>query len=90
MNVELKGTIHAIFAEEQISDNYKKKSIVISIEEETTYPQQSICHAGNTKIELLNGFQHGDKVKVQCNLKGKGSNGKYFNNLELWKIEKGN
>lgn len=88
MNVELKGTVHAILAEEQISDNYKKKSIVVTIDEDSTYTQQIICHAGNTKIELLNGLIMGDKVKVQCNLKGKGSNGKYYNNLELWKIEK--
>lgn len=90
MNVELKGTVHAIFAEEQISDNYKKKSIVISVDEETSYPQQIICHAGNTKIDLLNGLTHGNKVVVNCNLKGRENNGRYFNNLEIWKLEKVN
>lgn len=88
MEVILKGTIHAIMSEQQITDNYKKKEVVITVDEETNYPQQIICAAGNTKIELLNGFNHGDRVKAHCNLKGKGSNGKYFNNLELWKIER--
>ncbi len=88
MNVELKGTVHALFAEEQISDNYKKKQVVITVDENTSYPQQIVCHAGNTKIDLLNGINHGDSVTATCNLKGREHNGKYYNSLEIWKLTK--
>jgi len=85
---ELKGTVHAKFVEQQITDNYKKQEIVITTDEDTNYPQQIICYAANSKIDLLNGIEMGAKVKVNCNLKGKESKGKYYNSLEIWKIER--
>lgn len=89
MNVELTGTVHAIMAEVEVTDNYKKKEVVVTIDENTSYPQQIICAAGNQKIDLLNGINHGDRVKISCNLTGKGNQqGKYFNNLQIWKVDK--
>ena len=41
---ELKGTVHAKFVEQQITDNYKKQEIVITTDEDTNYPQQIICY----------------------------------------------
>lgn len=88
MNVELKGIIHAIFAEQEVGNRgFKKKEIVITVDHESSYPQHVICQAVQSKTELLNGFTHGQMVKVNCNLKGKESNGRYFNSLEIWKIE---
>jgi len=88
MNVELKGTLKAIFAEEKITDNLTKKRIVVSIDEETSYPQEIIVDVINNKINLMSNFQMGDLVIVNANLKGKNTNGKYFNQISLWSIKK--
>lgn len=85
---ELKGTVHAKFVEQQITDNYRKQELVVTTDEETNYPQQILCHAANGKIDLLKGIEMGMKVKVFCNLKGKENKGKYYNSLEIWKIDK--
>ena len=86
MNVELQGTLKVIFDEVQISDNLSKKEVVITIDENTTYPQDISIQAINSKIDLLKNFKMGEKVIVKCNLKGKASNGKYFNHLNIWDI----
>lgn len=88
MTVELKGTVHAIFSKEQVTDNFTKQELVVTVDEDTQYPQQIIAQCVNAKCDQLNGISHGMKVKVSCNLRGKESNGKYYNRLEAWKIEK--
>lgn len=88
MNVELTGTVHLIGALETISTNFSKKELVVTIDESTPYPQYISTQCANAKVDLLNGINHGDKVKVSCNLNGRASNGKYYNQLSVWKIEK--
>ena len=88
MNVELKGTVKVIFTEKQITDNFSKKEMVITVDEETSYPQDIIIQATNTHIDKLKEVQVGNKVIVKCNLKGNATkDGKYFNQLNLWEIE---
>ena len=88
MNVELKGTLKIIYQEEKINDTLSKKEIVVTIDEETGYPQDIICQAINKKIDELEGFQMGDRVTVGCNLRGRESKGKYYNQLLIWTIKK--
>jgi hypothetical protein len=89
MNVELKGTLKLISAEEKINDGLSKKELVVTIDEDTQYPQDIICQALNKSIELITAdFKMGDRVSVNCNLRGKASNGKYYNQLILWSIKK--
>lgn len=87
MNIELRGTLKTIFTEQKINDNLSKKEIVVTIDEDTKYPQDIICQAVNQKIDMLKDFQMGDKVAVKCDLRGKGNkDGRYFNNLSIWEI----
>ena len=88
MIIELKGSIKLIFAEQQVSDNFSKKDIVVTIEEDSEYAQDIIVQASNSKIGLLKEVQPGNKVIVKCNLRGyKSKDGKYFTQLTLWAIE---
>jgi hypothetical protein len=87
MNVDLKGTIKVIYAEKQVTETLKKRELVITIEEDTQYPQDIIVQAINNKVDLLNDFKEGFKVQAKCNLKGKATtDGKYFNQMTLWEI----
>jgi hypothetical protein len=85
MLVELKGTLKVIMAEQKISDKLSKKEIVITIDEDTQYPQDVICQAVNKKIELLDdpAFAMGAQVVASCELRGRESKGKYYNNFQL-------
>jgi len=89
MNIELKGTLKVIKAEEKINDSFSKKEIVITIDENTQYPQDIIVQALNSGIDLCNTLKMGDRVSATIDLRGKCSqDGRYFNQLILWKIEK--
>lgn len=89
MNVELKGTLKVIFAEEKITDALSKKEIVITVDENTQYPQDICCQALNKKIDIITAdFKMGDKVTAKCNLNGREKNGKYYNQLVLWDLKK--
>ena len=66
MNVELKGTVKELYAEKQITDNFTKREFVVTIDEETKYPQDIIIKATNSVIEKLKDVQVGNKVIVKC------------------------
>ncbi len=88
MTIELKGTIVAIMAEKQVTDNFCKKEFVVRINEETDYPKEILVQATNTKIDLLKGVAVNNKVLVKCNLDGKKTkDGKWFNSINVWAIE---
>jgi len=42
---------------------------------------------GDEKIELLNHHDEGEHIKVSFNLFSKEYNGRYFHNIDAWKIE---
>lgn len=88
MEVVLKGTVKAIMATEDVTDNFRKKEMVVVVDEETNYPQEIICQAVNARIDQMNGIDMGMKVTARCNLKGRSKDGRYFLNLEVWKIER--
>ena len=42
---------------------------------------------GDEKIEMLNHHNEGDQVEVSFNLSSKEFNGRYFHNIDAWRIE---
>lgn len=88
MNIELKGTIKFVSNVDKISDKLIKKQVVVTIEEDTQYPQQIIVEAINKKIEELEGYLVNDYVTVVANLRGRENKGKYYISLSLVSINK--
>ena len=88
MIVQLNGTLKVIFAEQVISDKLTKKEIVVTVDETTQYPQDIICQTVNDRTKLLDGFQMGQKVSVKCDLRGKQSKERYYNNFLVLEISK--
>ena len=82
---EAEGVLHKIFDEEQKSDRFKAREFVIETEDQ--YPQMIKFQLVNDKCDLANGHNEGDKVKVSFDLRGREWQGKYFTNLQAWKIE---
>jgi hypothetical protein len=88
MQLELKGTVKEVFEKQKINDKLDRRDIVVTVDENTQYPQDIICQAITKRIELINGIKVGDSVVVKCNVRGKGNNGKYYNQLDVWDVIK--
>lgn len=90
--MEVIGTIKHIGDTETVSDKFKKREIVITLEGNTPYPQHVSFQLTQEKCDLVNSMIEGVEVKAQFNLRGREWNGpqgvKYFNTLEIWRIEK--
>jgi single-strand DNA-binding protein len=93
MAFEVTGKLHEKFAEQQISDRFKKREFVLEVED-GAYPQHIKFQLTQDRCDLIEPYQIGQDVKVSFNLKGKpyqNRNGEtvYYTNIEAWRIEGG-
>jgi hypothetical protein len=84
--MELRGTIKVITEPVKVSDKFTKQQIVLTIDEDTKYPQDIAIEFLNDKLDLVKKQSIGDKVAVGVNLRGNEYNGKYYNNIVGWKV----
>ena len=71
-----------------VSAKFKKREFVLTTEHGTNYPQQVTFVLTQDKVDILDNFEIGDELTVYFNLRGREQNGKYFNTLEAWRIQK--
>jgi len=90
--METTGQLKEVFATQSVSEKFKKREFVLTLDATTPYPQHVIFQVTQDKCAVLDQFKVGDELKVQLNLRGREWNGpqgvKYFNTLEAWRIEK--
>lgn len=90
--MEVTGQIKRIEATQVVSDRFKKRNIVLTTDANTPYPQHCEFQVTQDKCDILDGYSEGQEVKAQFNLRGREWNGpqgiKYFNTLEIWRIER--
>lgn len=84
--MNLQGTIKLINNPQKVSDKLTKQQMVLTIDEDTKYPQNIAIEFLNDKTQILQKHKAGEKVSVDINLRGNEYNGKYYNNLVGWKI----
>jgi len=84
--MELRGTIKVIAEPVKVSDKFTKQQLVLTIDEDTKYPQDIAIEFVNDKLSLVTKQKVGDKVAVGVNLRGNEYNGKYYNNIVGWKV----
>jgi len=81
----IKGTIKVLEETKSFGSNgFEKRDFVIETEGE--YPQSIKLEFVQQKCELLDKFAEGQNVEVSFNLRGNEYNGKYYTNLQAWKI----
>lgn len=80
------GTIHRILDKEE-RGQYTLQKVVLGVEgyRNEEFP---IFEFFGKNAEQLSQFNEGNYVTIQWELKGREHNGKWFNNLSGWKIEK--
>jgi hypothetical protein len=85
--MEVQGKIIVLNDTESIgTKDFKKRLVVVQTDEQ--YPQTIPVEFTQDKTSLLNNFNIGDFVKIGINLRGTEWKGRYFANINGWKIDK--
>ncbi len=82
----LTGKVIRVGETVNVSDKFKKRELVIETDEK--YPQSVPLEFVQDKTEMLDGINEGDTVTVSYNLRGREWNGKYYVNVQGWRLEK--
>lgn len=91
MSYQLTGKIKSIGETKQVSDSFKVRDFVVTIED-GKYPQVIQLQTSNDKCDSLNAFTTGSDVTVSFNLRGREWTNpqgevKIFNTIDAWKID---
>ena len=86
MELQLEGTIKLVNDLQSFDSGFSKREFVITTAEQ--YPQDVKLEFVKDKCSLLDMYPVGTKAKVSFNVRGNEYNGKYYVNLQAWKIEK--
>jgi hypothetical protein len=85
--MEVNGKIIVIGETETIgAKDFKKRLLVVQSDEQ--FPQSLPIEFTQDKTNLLDKFQINDLVKVSINLRGSEWKGKYYANIQGWRIDK--
>ena len=88
MSYKLTGTIKVIQEAQTFSSGFTKREFVVTVEE-GKYPQDISLECIQDKVSLLDTVKEGDEVQVSFDIRGREYNGRYFNNLQAWRIKAG-
>ena len=86
MSLEVEGVLHKKFETESKTDTFQAREFVIQTEGQ--YPQYVKFQLVQDRCGAVDPFSEGEKIKVYFDLRGREWNGKYFTNLNAWKLEK--
>ena len=81
---ELEGQIKTIGETTQYGANFRKREFILTTEEK--YPQDIKLEFYQDDCQLLDTEEIGNNVTVFYNLKGNEYKGKYYVNLQAWKL----
>ena len=85
MAYDLTGKIKLIQEPQTFKSGFTKREMVVTVED-GKYPQDISLEFVQDKISLLDGLQPGQEVTVTFDIRGREYNGRYFNNLQGWRI----
>jgi hypothetical protein len=80
----IKGTIKMIGKTQEFDSGFKKRQFVITTPGD--YEQDIALEFFRDKCDVLNKYKVGDSVDVWFNVTGNEYNGKYYVNLNAWRI----
>ena len=86
MAYELTGKIKLIQETRTFDSGFQKREMVVTVDE-GRYPQDINIEFVQDKIALLDALTPGQEVTVTFDLRGREYNGRYYNNLNGWKID---
>jgi len=89
MNIQ--GKLNVIFDTQQVSERFRKREFVIEYLDNPQYPQFVKFEFTQDNCGALDGFNVGDEVVVEFNLRGRAwtnpqGQTSYFNTLQAWRM----
>jgi hypothetical protein len=88
MALDIKGSLVQILplqkGTSKTGNEWSKQEFVIETEEQ--FPKKVCFTLFGDKVSLLNGLNTGDKVEVSFNLESREFNGKWYSNINAWKL----
>ena len=92
MTYKVNGELVKIFDTKNVTDRFKKRELVLRNAENPDFPQYILFQLTGDKCGHLDSFSTGDSICLSFNIRGKewkSPDGtlKYFNSLDVWKIE---
>lgn len=94
LSFKTEGILHKIEPEQQITDTFKKKNIVVEVCDNPMYKEYVTFELVQDSCGLVKDLNCGDKVEISFNIRGReyqdknSGELKYFNSLRCWKISK--
>lgn len=82
---ETTGKIKVIFDTQTFASGFAKREFVVTTQHDK-YPQDLKFEIVKDKCPLLDGFDEGQEVTVNFDVRGNEYNGKYYVSLAAWKI----
>lgn len=86
MAYDLTGKIKLIQDAKTFDSGFTKREMVVIVED-GKYPQEINLEFVQEKTALLDTLRPGQEVTVTFDIRGREYNGRYFNNLQGWKID---
>ncbi len=83
---ETTGTLKVISETQSFSSGFTKREFVVTTAADK-YPQDLKFEVVKDKCALLDGFEVGQQVQVNFDIRGNEYNGKYYVNLSCWKLQ---
>ena len=87
MELKINGKLKQLMDLQSWDSGFSKREFVITTTEQ--YPQDVKLECIKDKTAMLDSLAVGDDVDVSFNIRGNEYNGRYFVNLQAWRIEKG-
>ena len=85
MAYDLTGKIKVIQEPQTFASGFTKREFVVTVED-GKWPQDICLECVQDKVALLDGVQVGQEVTATFDIRGREYNGRYFNNLQAWKL----
>lgn len=82
---ETSGAIKLIEETQTFASGFSKREFVVTTKDK--YPQDLKFEVVKDRCPLLDGFEVGQEVQVNFDIRGNEYNGRYYVNLSCWKIQ---
>ena len=83
----MEGTVKVINEVQTFASGFSKREFVIEVED-GKFPQMVKFECLKEKTSLIEDYAVGEQVKVHFDIRGNEYNGRYYVNLNAWKLEK--
>lgn len=87
MALDISGKLHKVFPTEEKSASFRAREFVVDMPD-GQYSQFVKFQLTQDRTTLIDAFKEGDEIRVHFNLRGREWQGKFFTNLDAWRIER--